>query len=267
MAVDEELTNALKPIERDNDRIFVTIDGNVQAIDGLIEVLDEDKIVFQLKDQSRTVARSHVVAIAVASVGQSDPSESYMVQMQDGASLRSQSISLDSGRLTLAVAPAVKVVLPWDAVTRIDIKSNRLVYLSDLKTVSEKHIPIVTAKRELQRDRNVSGGLLTLGKQTYNKGIGVASYSTLVFALDGKYARFCVVIGIDAATKGRGNCVFVVRGDGQELLRQSVRGTDPPRRLIVDIRDVDELELIVEYGDDLDLADHANWCEACLIRK
>jgi hypothetical protein len=34
----------------------------------------------------------------------------------------------------------------------------------------------------------------------------------------------------------------------------------------VDVAGVDRLELAVEYGADLDFGDHANWCDARLVR-
>jgi hypothetical protein len=34
----------------------------------------------------------------------------------------------------------------------------------------------------------------------------------------------------------------------------------------IDIRERKQVTLIVEPGEDLDLADHANWCDARVIR-
>ena len=74
------------------------------------------------------------------------------------------------------------------------------------------------------------------------------------------------MIGIDDETNGRGDCIFLVLGDGKELFRARVTGTDEPRRIGVDIRGVRQVTLVVEPGEDLDLADHADWCDARMLK-
>jgi hypothetical protein len=88
----------------------------------------------------------------------------------------------------------------------------------------------------------------------------------LTFDIRGEYDVLAATIGIDAETEGRGDCMFVVRGDGRELYRQRVRGSDEPRDIQLDVKRVRKLTLLVEPGAELDLSDHADWCDARLIR-
>jgi len=74
-------------------------------------------------------------------------------------------------------------------------------------------------------------------------------------------------IGIDDETDGRGDCVFKVLVDGDEKFSQRVKATDKPRAIRVPLSGASRVELIVEAGEDLDIADHANWAEARLIRE
>jgi hypothetical protein len=138
--------------------------------------------------------------------------------------------------------------------------------LSDLTPVAVDEEPVVAYPRAWQRDRSVAGGPLTVGGQTFTKGIGVQAYSRLTFEAGAKFDVFTATIGIDDATAGRGDCLFVVLGDDQELFRKRMKATDAPSDLRVDIRGVKNVSLVVEPGEDLDLGDHADWCDACLIR-
>ncbi|MCH7728325.1 MAG: NPCBM/NEW2 domain-containing protein [Planctomycetes bacterium] len=100
----------------------------------------------------------------------------------------------------------------------------------------------------------------------FAKGLGTHSRCLLSFKIDSAYNIFAATIGIDAETQGRGDCVFVVLGDGKELYRQRVSGHDEPRDVQVDVAGIDQVTLLVEPGVELDLADHADWCDARFIR-
>jgi hypothetical protein len=149
----------------------------------------------------------------------------------------------------------------------LTVRSDRLQFLSDLKPLEAEQQPVVSFPRPWRNDRSVEGNTLTLSGVSYDKGLGVAPSSRLVYALDGQVDVFAATIGIDAETGGRGDCVFAVLGDGKELFRLQVRGKDPAHKLRLDVRGVKQLELIVEPGEDLDLGDHADWADACLIRQ
>ena len=158
-------------------------------------------------------------------------------------------------------------VIPAVSDTIFSIRSDRLVYLSDLTPVEVDEESIVAFPRSWQPDLSVRRRPLTLGAGTFAKGIGVQARSRLAFRAGGQYELLSATIGIDAETAGHGDCVFVVLGDGEERFRKRVKGSDPPYDLRVDVRGVNEVVLLVEPGEDLDLSDHADWCDACLIRS
>jgi hypothetical protein len=67
---------------------------------------------------------------------------------------------------------------------------------------------------------------------------------------------------------GERGCVSMrVFGDGEVLWEATqVRGGQTAREFIVDVGGVQRLVLVVDYGEDLDLSDHAAWGSARLIR-
>jgi hypothetical protein len=109
---------------------------------------------------------------------------------------------------------------------------------------------------------------MQIGGRRFEKGIGCHSLTELVYSIDGAYDSFVATIGIDDSVRPRGAVVFRVRGDERVLFDSGpVTGTDDPRQIVVDVREVKELTLVVDYGPGLDVSDHADWGDARLLRR
>ena len=243
-------------------------------IRGFLEELDDEKVAFQWNEQRQTIARARLFGIVVASAGSPpDHAGQCLLRLDDGSSLWGTIESLETvaesqpATLTFHAGDDTDATIPWSSVVRVSVQSDRLVYLSDLAPVEVDEEPVVAFPRSWQRDKSVGRRPLAIGARTFAKGIGVQARSRLVFNAGGEFELMTATIGIDAETAGRGDCVFVVLGDGEELFRKRVRGADPPTDLHVDIRGMQEVSLLVEPGEDLDLGDHADWCDACFIRE
>lgn len=60
---------------------------------------------------------------------------------------------------------------------------------------------------------------------------------------------------------------MIVRGDGIELWSGQVTGVSGPQTIDVSIRGIELIELEVAPGEEFDLADHANWCDARFVKS
>jgi hypothetical protein len=74
-------------------------------------------------------------------------------------------------------------------------------------------------------------------------------------------------MGIDALVGRRGNVRVVISADGKPLLETDVRGIDKPRLVDLDVSGRRELQILVDFGKDLDIADHLDLADARLIRQ
>ena len=263
MVTQEMRQQLIKP--REEDRFLVRIDDTIETLDGLVEGLSESEVSFSWNDVSRKLKTNNVLAIGIADAG-AEIGGDALIRFLDGQAITATVSNLKADELVVKLFGETQHSLPWKQVAAIEIMSERLKFLSDLEPEISTHKPIVTTVRPWQRDRSVGGEPMKLGETSYAKGIGVASWSYLKFSLAGEYSTFCATIGIDASTEGRGDCVFVVRGDGKELVRESMKGTDPAKTVRVELGNTQDLELIVLPGNDLDLSDHANWCDACVLK-
>ena len=265
---DDNFDAALAKPSADNDRLFVEIDGKLSMLVGLVESLAADKVVFQYEGQQQSLATEKLFGIVVAQAGAGGKSNSgVVVELADGSRIAGVVKTLAEGKLSLTVGASAAVSVPWSAVRTMAIRSARLAFLSDLDPTRVKEQPIVTLAAPWQRDRNVYRKTLTIGERKFDRGLGTHASSELAFNVDGQFDTFAAFIGIDALAAGKGDCLFVVQGDGRELARERMTGRDAGKELKLDIRGVKELVLVVEAGEDLDLADLADWADARVIRQ
>ncbi len=109
---------------------------------------------------------------------------------------------------------------------------------------------------------------LKLAGQSYLSGLGTHAPSELRYALDGRYAAFEAILGIDdSQTDGIGTVVFEVWVDDRLRYTSPVKHAgQAPERIRVDLTEARMLRLVVNTTEDGNHCDHANWAEARLLR-
>jgi glucose/arabinose dehydrogenase len=112
------------------------------------------------------------------------------------------------------------------------------------------------------------GPTLRLNGKSYAKGLGVHSYSRIVYQLGGTYARFKADVGLDDSKDNTpGSVVFEVRADGQTLFRSgTMRHQSTTASVDVSVAGRQQLELIVTDAGDGGNSDHGDWADARLER-
>ena len=261
-----EETLVLEGDQRTEDTVYVTgVAGELLELNCLIESIDGDSVSFDRNGKKQTIAREKIHGVILASPDLDEPMPCRAI-MDDRSTFAGQVASLTSGILKLQMIDGIEIELPWENLRRLRVYSPRLVSVADLEPEEVKTQAILAPKWEFQRNRSVAGNELTIGEMIYEQGLGLAAGMEITYQLDGDFKLFTASIGIDAETSQRGDCEFVVRGDGREIFRQRVKGGDEASLVRVDVSGVDDLVLAVEPGVDLDISDHANWAEASLLQ-
>ena len=75
-------------------------------------------------------------------------------------------------------------------------------------------------------------------------------------------ARFIATAGIDPATAGQGHVTLEIRGDDRVLWEGAIDGREPPVEIDVELGTARRLQLIVDYGENLDYGDRLHLVEA-----
>lgn len=193
----------------------------------------------------------------------------------DGSRWAAGSLALEGGELRWTTPLGVDVARPLAEVTRIDFSQGKIVYLSDLEPESMVWTPYFGPARDLpalarlfapREDRGLEPGPLRLDGRVYGKGLALHSRTRLVYRLPGRFRQFKATVGIDDRVRPRGNVRLVIHGDDRVLLETAVAGTDPPQSIELDLKDVRRLGILVDFGEDLDVADHLDLCEARVVK-
>ncbi|MHB9130482.1 MAG: ankyrin repeat domain-containing protein [Armatimonadota bacterium] len=93
----------------------------------------------------------------------------------------------------------------------------------------------------------------------YDHSIWAHARSDYAYQLGRKWRTLSGYYGLDRPSDNKGSVVFVINGDGRELLRSETIKGSVARPFQVDVSGVQELHLIVEDGGDGITSDHGIW--------
>lgn len=259
--------------KEDQDQLFVKIEGNYQTVPGIVSNIDESKVSFLYDGDAIEFNLADVYGLIMAAGFTEETEINGVVVLTEGSRLNGDLQNFNDEYVMATVGGIAEVTIPLKVVSRIEIRSNRLAFLSDLEPESVTYQEGSVFVRPWRSDLNITGGELVLRdrekrtSRTFSKGLGTKSGMKLVYRNEG-FDRFVATLGIDAATQGSGICQVKILGDGQELYSAELSGLDPPRPIDLEITDVNQLELVIEFGKDfLDLSDHVNWCDARFVKS
>ena len=259
----------------DNDRVIVSVDGKTQPVDGIIESVTKEAVLIDYKGKVRSIGIEKVNAIVLADVGYQAPTGVLAsVSIVEGSrffgAIQSWGDDLNQPFVKLLIARDTTVSIPVAQVAEVQVKSDRVLFLSKIEPVAVNETTDFVEPRSFQRDRSVTGGELQIRGAdnqpiTFSNGIGAQATSELTYTNDKKFNRLLATVGIDLATKGRGDCQVVVKTDGVEVFNQRIAGSSDPLELDVDVASANRVSLVVLPGREFDLADHVVWGNAKLI--
>ena len=263
-----------------DDRLIALNAGQPQIVRGALESCSGERVEFSrvddARDQPLEVPMDRVVGIVFAATAGPDKSLNWKTTtLTDGSRFACRELLLSDGNLRVVLAAGPTALLPWSEVAQVSFPQPRVQYLSDLEPTEVEELPLVTFARAFQKDRAATGGPLRIGvaganpttdrdaTAVFEKGLGAHAVSKLVYELTGD-AHFFATIGIDRSSR-EGDCEFVVRGDDEELFRRRMRWNDEAVDISIDLHGRRRLSLVVEAGEQLDLGDIADWCDARLV--
>jgi hypothetical protein len=103
------------------------------------------------------------------------------------------------------------------------------------------------------------GRTLTIGGQTYAKGLGVHAPSSILFFTGGHCSSITSDVGVDDEKSGAGSVEFQIWADGRLLADSGVvTWQDAAKTLTANLGNTDFVQLVVLDGGDTN-SDHADW--------
>ena len=284
----EALNEALADIERKQPAgdSLVIVKRDATAMDYLSGVLGDvtsEQAEFEWDGDRVPVKLTKIAAMVFYHAKPANlPEPLCNASLVDGSLIAARQASLEGKQLRLRTASGVDLRVPLDQLARIDFSTGKIAYLSDLKASNVRWVPRVAIPKEattivnhgLPRN-NVSftGSPLSLlwhddplparrDVRTYSRGMAIRSRSEIAYLIPQGMARFVATAGIDPATAGQGNVTLEIRGDDQVLWEGTIDGSEPPVEIDVELGSARRLQLVVDYGENLDYGDRLHLVEA-----
>ena len=272
----ETVQQAIATPSTELDRVIVDVDGTPQTVNGIVEGVTNESVSVNYKGNLKSIGIAKVNAIVLADTGYQAPTGVLgSLQTIGGSrifgSIQSWSNAQKNSAIELKInKQGATIAIPVAKVAEIQIQSDRLLFLSKVEPVSVRETTDFVEARPFQRDRSVTGGKLQIRGADdkpifFSHGIGAQATSELTYANDKKFNRLLATVGIDLATKGRGDCRVIVKTDGVEVFNQQLTAFSDPIDLNVDIANSSRVSLVILPGREFDLADHVVWGNAKLV--
>ena len=264
-------------VQAAGDLLGVRKRESVDFLEGVIGDITEEAVNFTIEGEPLGVNPSKVDSLifAVRLAGEDGPAPFCVVEEASGALLQAKSIELKEGKVQLTLLVGGSISRPLDGVRRLDFSAGKLTYLSDLKPVSVQWTPFFDLGKQSPAlakflgprfDRGREDEVMRLDGKEYKKGISLTSRTEIVFKVPAQAKRFRALAGIDDGVANLGSVQLVITGDGRQLYSGKLTGKDPAAELDLDLSGVRRLAILVDFGDDLDVGDHLNLCEARIVK-
>jgi len=260
----------------DSDLLVIRKEDSIDYHRGIIRDVTDKVVEFELDGDVLPVKRDKVYGLVYHQrSGRSLPEAACWVTEAAGSQWTVRSIVLEGESLKWTTPTGLTVTRPPATVTKIDFSRGKIIYLSDLKPESTAWTPYFGMGKELparasfyapRQDQGLEPDGLRLEGKQYRKGLALHSRTKVVYRLPGRFRRFKAIAGIDDRVRPRGNVQLVISGDDQVLLEAALTGKDPPRELDLDLTGARRLTILVDFGEDLDVADHLDLCEARIVK-
>lgn len=241
-------------------------------LDGVVGAIDDAAIKFLLDGDEISVKREKAFGLIYAR----KPASAKLVGRAilsngDFLALKTVAAENDQWQLESAAGPSWKIDAA--AISAVDFSLGKVVFLSTLEPRSVKYEDYGGGDKDdffwkFQKDRSLEGKPLRLGQKTYTRGLAIHSKTELRYRLGGEYRRLQALLGIDdEITNTRwGTVVFRILGDRKELYAGEFRPRQPPIPLDLDVTGVVDLDLLVDWGPDIDIGDRLHLADARLVK-
>ncbi len=270
-AAQHELDARLAARPKDKDVLIAVKDDKPVIVTGALERIAPDGIEFAIGRKSQKIPLDSAYAAVFAggpSLGaQPPPAVTCKLRLLTGSELPGRLAATDDASIRLDAGPLGAIDAPWELVEELRFRSERVVYLSDLRPTAVTTHSVLDIEFPPRMDRSVTGPVMSLRGHSFEKGIGTHAMTSMTFDLKGDYERFTAVVGIDDTAAPHGSVILRVLADGRELLKSPLlNGVTPAIPITVDLSGMKTLTLETLDAGDLDISDHADWADATLIK-
>ncbi len=262
----EKLYRRLRTGKRTRD-VVCLLNGDTVA--GTLIGMDKGNIEIEVEKRRVALKRTQLAYLAFNTELTESPQPKGVfarLTLTDGSRMTLTSATSDAAKLTATTAFGARLSAPLTDTVALDLFGGCCTYLSDLKEGKYEFQPYLDADWPYAVNGNVAEHPLRLGGSTYDRGVSMHSRSRLSYALNGAYRHFEALVGLDEIDGRDGSVRLRVLADGKPLIDRALTGRDGAVPIRLSVKGARTLTLEVDFGENGDVCDVVDWCDARLIK-
>lgn len=273
------------------DRLAIRKPQGIDYLEGVLGNVDHQVVDFELDGEVIPVKRAKIEGVLYAGrSGQERPPAVLELLTHAGSRIPAAEWTATATDLEVRIPAGLRLKWSYDQLQEVDFSTAKIIYLSDLQPVSVQWTPYLPAgglgdllerfyrpktDQPLVRHRNegesghleiANGDGAAAGIESYDRGISLHSRTQVVYEVPRGARRLIARAGIDPSTRFVGHVRLVLLADGRELFAEDISGRGGPRDVSINLQGVRRLELLVDYGENQDVGDHLNFCNARILK-
>ncbi|MEX0717083.1 MAG: NPCBM/NEW2 domain-containing protein [Planctomycetaceae bacterium] len=267
----QETWNELRERDTTRDLLVVKKEDVLDHLAGVVESVDAKSVQFLFEGNKIPVARDRVFGLIYAGREAAKGEPVCEVRLAGDDRIKVRALALKDDAIELDLLAGGKATVPVAAVRTLDFSLGKVRFLSQMEPREVKYTPFFDVTWEYRRDSNLDGEPIRIGDQTFRRGLCIHSKTLLRYRLGGEYRRLQALMGIDRAVGRDGDVRVTIggvttTGQARKLFEGDVKGTDDAIPLDLDVSGLRDLEIIVDFGGNLDIADHLSLGDARVIK-
>ncbi|WP_298864580.1 NPCBM/NEW2 domain-containing protein [uncultured Gimesia sp.] len=248
------------------DLLVVQKENVLDFIDGVVGSISDEKIQFFTGDDEVSVDRKRVFGIIYFRQPVTETTPFCSIRLTSNGLIHASSIAFSGNELEATLKSGSQARFDASVIANLDFSQGKVRYLSDLEPRNIKYTPFFDTIWKYRKDKHRDGGPLRLAGKEYSRGLYIHSKTLLQYRIKNEYRNFRAIMGIDDSVPSIGFVYVEIKGNGRTLYSGNVRSSDRPVELNLDVRGVRDLDILVDFGDNLEICDHLDLCEARLIK-
>lgn len=261
-----EKWNRLLERESSKDLLVIQKENVLDFVDGIVGGIDDESVLFLIDGDEIAVSREKVFGIIYHRDPPADVPPQGEILHAGGDRIALTKFELRDGKFQAETPIGLTIAGTFAGVRLVDFRPGRLVYLSEMKPRTEDYTPFFDVVWKIRNNQNFDGGAIRVGGKSYERGLCIHSRTLLSYRLAGEFRQFQAVMGIDELVGQKGHVRVTIKADARVLFEGDVSGGADPLPLDYDVAGVRDLEILVDFGEDLDIADHLALADARLIK-
>lgn len=254
-----------------DDLIYVVKDGKAQRSAVTVKALTDDHIDFLLRGNAFEFELAGLAAVVFgANTGfapDRQPKPRTRVVLTTGEQLEGRLLGVTAAGAQVRLDEGVVVDVPADRVQGLQVASDRLAWLSELRPKVEQ-TPAFDRVWPWTIDRSPVGQGLVLGGKLFSRGLCMVPRTRLTYDLGGRFDVFEATIGIDDRGGPEAHALFRVLVDDKVVFDSGPRTRgQAPEAIRIELKKGKTLALEVDFGKNYDLGDYCVFADARVVQQ